>query len=241
MRAATYDHDIMTSCPIPTASPIWTQCVHIGADAAALLPQAFPQLVILHVVNCHHDMAALLTALSSCQHLAHLTLDHPTQINLASLSPADLATATAVGAHRLLEESALDAAATGMLISRLPHLTSIKLNIPAALAAYKMLVQDGLGSRLTDVALYDAEEYMICTPSVVSELIVPALQACTSLARLVLGGSINFGPYLPAVLGDCPGLGATLRSLGLPDQRVDQELLDMILLLLPGEGRAVWA
>lgn len=126
------------------------------------------------------------------------------------------------------------AAATGLLISLLPGLTSLRLSLSEVLSASYLVMLEGLGSRLTDLSLSDGFEG--CEETDLGFMLTPALQACTCLTSLELALGISAG--LPAALSACPGL-SSLTKLSIPGDTVDQLLLDAILRTMPGEAAGV--
>lgn len=219
------------------------QGIPLTAKDAKLLPQAFPQLTSLCLTRCKQHTAALLRAMRSFRNLSHLTLTDPKHSDPDSLWAAAVAEANAAGDLPSLQAAAKaqggepgaeaegrSAAATGYLLSPLQGITSLNLDIPWAPAAFRLLVLKGTGSRLTAVELRSWG--LSHKEAEVPALLTPALKACTSLRSLDLVGEL--GNHLAPVLAACPSLNSTLRSLSLPWQKVEQQLLDVILQYLPG-------
>lgn len=219
------------------------QNVDISAEAAPLLPQAFPQLTSLRLLHCKHHTADLLRALRSCKHLTHLALVDPWHLDQEGLWAAAEAEAEAAGHKDLLHAIASQqppqpndlwsaAAATGLLLGRIPNLMSLVLDVPRVLSAFRMMTLNGLGSRLAHLSL--TEKDTPYSDSHASSLLRPALQACSSITSLELAPCV--GRLLPSLLPSSPGLLAKLRSLSLYGQTVELGMLDFILRELPGEG-----
>lgn len=207
--------------------------MHISAENAKLLPKVFPGLVELHLRKCTIHVAALLTALRSCGQLTHLTMNPFEQSGPISLWAAAEAEAQAAGHQYQLPAAApyrddrlRAAAATGYLLSGLPHLTSLKLSVAHTAAALQLLVLRGMGARLQAVSLSGSPEREM------GEVLARALSACTSLSSLELWGEIE---GLEAVVATCAGLPMPLRTLSIPLTSVDLRELDAILKGLPGE------
>lgn len=233
------------------------QDMPLTAEAAQLLPQAFPRLASLQLQRCRlDDSAAMLRALrTSYPHLTYLELTEPRHLQQPFPEPlwaAAVEEAEASGCLDLLQETAKlhrrrwqekesrCAAATGQLLSGLDHLTSLSLGMPQVLAAFKMAVaQGGLGARLQAVSLAELDSFQAYTD--MPGLLVSALQACTSLSSLELvqpaaEEAAELQVQLLEVLAACPSLPCRLRSLSLPESEVGQPLLDAVLQCLPGEG-----
>lgn len=155
--------------------------------------------------------------------------------------------------HRAVAECA---AAMGLLLCRLPHLTALSLSMPCVPAALKLLLQGGAKGRLQAVKLHDSASY--CQPrdgggmdwlaagpnshdnriseaslSLSHKFTLPALLACTSLTSLELSTKLAY--RVLATLVQSANMRA-LRSLRLPTQIVCQGLLDIMLKDLPGEA-----
>lgn len=215
-----------------------------------MLSKVFPHLSALQLDRCYIHTEDVPGALRSCAHLTHLALKNCQHREPEDLWAAAVAEAEAAGHSDLLQAAAQEpdglreiqrkeqqgksAAATGLLLSSLPHLTSLELDMPRALAACRMLVLGDAGSRLTELKLYDSWVTLPFDISETSDLLIPALQACSGLRSLELGGRVG----LADVLAACPGL-ASLRSLSIPRESADQEVLDLVLTGLTGEKMSI--
>lgn len=227
------------------------QGLPVTAEAAALLPKALPTLSALHLLRCEQDTTALLTALCNCEHLSSLSLEDPQHTDPSGLAAAHAAEASAEGkaaveacaqglssVQGMTEAGALQdaqcAAATGMLLGRLHHLTSLTLSMRGMPAALRMLGLGGGGGKLQSLRLDDPGAHAEGMPSsVMTEVLVPALSACTSLTSLDLATLCESKVFTP--LPSCPALRG-LHSLRVPQQWVDLAGLDAILQNLPGEA-----
>lgn len=218
---------------------------YISASVTALIVRACPHLAVLQLDGCGLDTAALLTALRSWQHLSSLALSRPCHRSPGSLRAAALEGVDKRAMSEVIQdaadglakwpehEEARSLARAGVLLSRLPSLTSVKLNMAWAPAALKMLLLGpGVGSRLQDLSIGDPKVAR-WRKETMQDMLLPALQACSNLRSLELLFKLPEGA-LPA-LSQCPSLQG-LRSLKVPRHMVEQEELAAILQGMPGEG-----
>lgn len=227
------------------------QGMRITAEAAALMPQAFPHLTALQLRHCEMDTVALLAALRTCQHLSSLALEEPRHTDPAGLWAAGITEAEGAGhapvMHDTVEEvigsadaSAVEeateaaqcAAAVGKLLGSLQQLTALSLMMPCVPVAMKLLaLGSGPWCSLQELSLREASGDSPMTEQSATKLALPALLACTSLTSLELRFKITHPSVMALV--ESPAMQG-LRSLRLPQQWVNQKLLDLLLKCLPG-------